>query len=44
MRRLGVATPARDGTGVMSSDMVQFMCEGAGVGGKVEGAGVGARV
>lgn len=36
--------PARDGTGVISSEMVQFMCEGAGVGGKVDGAGVGATV
>ena len=43
-RRLGVATSTREGTGVMSSEMVQFMCDGAGVGGKVDGAGIGATV
>ena len=43
-RRLGVATSTSEGTGVISSEMVQFMCDGAGVGGNVDGAGFGAIV
>ena len=43
-RRLGVATPITEGAGVFSSEMVQLVCEGAGVGGKVDGVGTGANV
>ena len=43
-RRQGVATPAKDGTGVASSEIVQFVFEGAGVGGYNEGGAPGATV
>ena len=43
-RRLGVASPIKEGAGVANSEMVQLVLEGEGVGGNVEGGGVGADV
>lgn len=43
-RRQGVPASATDGTGVANSEMVQFVLEGAGVGGNIDDGAPGATV